>query len=82
MLKVLATLDRVVLASDALGRAWTDYKRLAQRVRADPAANHRPHYPGRPGYGPGTKNPNGQECVPGPTGCQYRTAVDGLAAGQ
>lgn len=51
-------------------------------VRADPAANHRPHYPGRPGYGPGTKNPNGQECVPGPTGCQYRTAVDGLAAGQ
>jgi hypothetical protein len=51
-------------------------------VRADPKANHRPYYPGRPGYGPGAKNPNGQSCWPGATGCQYRQAVDGQAAGQ
>ena len=51
-------------------------------VRADPAANHRPYYPGRPGYGPGTKDPNGAACWPGATGCQYRQPVDGQAAGQ
>lgn len=51
-------------------------------VRADPKANYRPYYPGRPGYGPGTKNPNGQPCWPGATGCQYRPPVDGMAAGQ
>ena len=49
---------------------------------ADPKANYRPYYPGRPGYGPGTRNPNGQACWPGATGCQYRQPVDGMAAAQ
>mmetsp|Transcript_2770 Transcript_2770/g.10043 ORF Transcript_2770/g.10043 Transcript_2770/m.10043 type:complete len:1382 (-) Transcript_2770:89-4234(-) len=51
-------------------------------VRADAAPNYRPFYPGRPGFGPGAKNPNGQLCWPGATGCQARPPVDGMAAGQ
>jgi hypothetical protein len=51
-------------------------------IRADPKPNYRPYYPGRPGYGPGTRNPNGQMCWPGATGCQARQGVDGMAAGQ
>jgi len=51
-------------------------------VRADPKPNYRPYYPGRPGYGPGTRNPNGASCWPGATGCQYRAPIDGMAAGQ
>ena len=51
-------------------------------VRADPAANYARTIRGRPGYGPGTKDPNGAACWPGATGCQYRQPVDGQAAGQ
>lgn len=40
-------------------------------VRADPAANYRPYYPGRPGYGPGARDPTGTACWPGATGCQF-----------
>ena len=50
-------------------------------ARAQPRADHRPYYVGRPGYGPGARHPNGAFCWPGSTGCQYRRAADGLPAG-
>lgn len=43
-------------------------------VRADPAPDYRPYYPGRPGYGPGARDPNGNACWPGATGCQFNQA--------
>ena len=42
---------------------------------------HRPYYVGRPGYGPGTRHPNGQFCTPGARGCQFQTLPDGIPAG-
>ena len=51
------------------------------RARAGAAADHRPYYVGRPGYGPGARHPNGAFCWPGARGCQYQRTADGLPAG-
>jgi len=55
-------------------------RRCSMNSYQDP--QQRDYYLGRPGYGPGAKNPNGQYCWPGSTGCQARVPVDGTAAGQ
>ncbi|KAH8053835.1 hypothetical protein JL722_9315 [Aureococcus anophagefferens] len=36
LLRLLATVDRAIQSNDALATAWVEYKRLMQRVRADP----------------------------------------------
>ena len=60
---------------DVLATGSVSIKGVVMRrctVRADPAPNYRPYYPGRPGYGPGARDPAGAACWPGATGCQFQ----------
>ena len=60
---------------DVLATGSVSIKGVVMRrctVRADPAPNYRPYYPGRPGYGPGARDPTGAACWPGATGCQFQ----------
>ena len=60
---------------DVLATGSVSIKGVVMRrctVRADPAPNYRPYYPGRPGYGPGARDPAGTACWPGATGCQFQ----------
>ena len=54
-------------------------KHCGHAAHHDPT--HRPYYVGRPGYGPGTRHPNGKFCTPGKMGCQFSTPPDGIPAG-
>ena len=54
---------------DVLATGSVSIKGVVMRrctVRADPAPSYRPYYPGRPGYGPGARDPAGTACWPEP----------------